>query len=74
MSKKNTEVIAEENSKNIESQANKELKDIDILATELNINDAILAGIMTMKSWRKRKMLTKEELEEALLKFLNKTL
>lgn len=51
MSKKNAEAIAEENSKNIESQANKELKDIDILATELNINDAILAGIMTMKSW-----------------------
>lgn len=74
MSKKNAEVIAEENSKNIESQANKELKDIDILATELNINDVILAGIMTMKSWRKGKMLTKEELEEALLKFLNKTL
>lgn len=74
MSKKNAEAIAEENSKNIESQANKELKDIDILATELNINDAILAGIMTMKSWREGKMLTKEELEEALLKFLNKTL
>ena len=74
MSKKNTEAVLEENSKNIESQANKELKDIDILATELNINDAILAGIMTMKGWRKGKMLTKEELEEALLKFLNKTL
>ena len=73
MSKKNAEVIAEENSKNIESQANKELKDIDILASELNIRDTILAGIMTMKNWRKGKMLTKSDLEDALLKFLNKT-
>ncbi len=72
MSKKNAEAVLEEDNKL--SQKNEELKDIDILATELNINDAILAGIMTMKSWRKGKMLTKEELEEALLKFLNKTL
>lgn len=73
MSKKNAEAIAEENSKNIESQANKELKDIDILASELNIRDTILAGIMTMKNWRKGKMLTKSDLEDALLKFLNRT-
>ena len=71
MSKKNAEAVLEEDNKL--SQKNEELKDIDILATELNINDAILAGIMTMKGWRKGKMLTKEELEEALLKFLNKT-
>ena len=57
MSKKNAEAIAEENSKNIESQANKELKDIDILASELNIRDTILAGIMTMKNCEKVKCL-----------------
>ena len=72
MSKKNAEAVLEEDNKL--SQKNEELKDIDILASELNIRDTILAGIMTMKNWRKGKMLTKSDLEDALLKFLNKTL
>lgn len=71
MSKKNTEAVLEEDNKL--SQKNEELKDIDILASELNIRDTILAGIMTMKNWRKGKMLTKSDLEDVLLKFLNKT-
>lgn len=71
MSKKNAEAVLEEDNKL--SQKNEELKDIDILASELNIRDTILAGIMTMKNWRKGKMLTKSDLEDALLKFLNKT-
>lgn len=66
MSKKNTEAVSKEE--------NKELKDIEILAKELNIRETILAGVMTMKGWRKGKLLTKEELEEAFLKFLNKTI
>lgn len=71
MSKKNAEAVLEEDNKL--SQKNEELKDIDILASELNIRDTILAGIMTMKNWRKGKMLTKSDLEDVLLKFLNKT-
>lgn len=71
MSKKNTEAVLEESKLSEEKQ---ELKSIEVLAKELEIRETILAGIMTMKGWRKGKMLTKEELEEALLKFLNKTL
>lgn len=71
MSKKNTEAVLEESKLSEEKQG---LKSIEVLAKELEIRETILAGIMTMKGWRKGKMLTKEELEEALLKFLNKTL
>ena len=71
MSKKNTEAVLEESKL---SEQKQELKSIEVLAKELEIRETILAGIMTMKGWRKVKMLTKEELEEALLKFLNKTL
>lgn len=71
MSKKNTEAVLEESKL---SEQKQELKSIEVLAKELEIRETILAGIMTMKGWRKGKMLTKEELEEALLKFLNKTL
>ena len=61
MSKKNTEAVLEESKL---SEQKQELKSIEVLAKELEIRETILAG----------KMLTKEELEEALLKFLNKTL
>ena len=69
MSKKNTEAVLEESKL---SEAKQELKSIEVLAKELEIRETILAGIMTMKGWRKGKMISKEELEEALLSFLNK--
>nr|WP_317357899.1 hypothetical protein [uncultured Tyzzerella sp.] len=66
MSKNYSETVSQEKPK-------EELKPIEVLAEELEIKETILAGIMTMKNWRKGKMLTKADLEDALLKFLNKT-
>lgn len=70
MSKNYSEVVSQEKTK---EDLKEELKPIEVLSEELEIKETILAGIMTMKNWRKGKMLTKSDLEDALLKFLNKT-
>lgn len=70
MSKNYTETVSQEKQK---ENLKEELKPIEVLAEELKIKETILVGIMTMKNWRKGKMLTKSDLEDALLKFLNKT-
>lgn len=69
MSKNYSEVSQEKPKEELKE----ELKPIEVLAEELEIKETILAGIMTMKNWRKGKMLTKVDLEDTLLKFLNKT-
>ena len=69
MSKNYSETVSQEKPK---EDLKEELKPIEILAKELEIKETMLAGIMTMKNWRKGKMLTKLDLEDALLKFLNK--
>lgn len=69
MSKNYSEAVSQEKTK---EDLKEELKPIEVLAEELEIKETMLAGIMTMKNWRKGKMLTKSDLEDALLKFLNK--
>ncbi|WP_250278790.1 hypothetical protein [[Clostridium] colinum] len=71
MPKNHTEEVLQEK---IKENLKEELKSIEVLSKELEIKQTILAGIMTMKGWRKGKMLSKEELEEALLSFLNKSI
>lgn len=62
MSKKNVEEIKEE------------LKPIEEIAKELEIKDSVLAGVMAFEGWKKGKVVSKEEFEKALIKFLNKTI
>lgn len=72
MSKKNDEEIKEELKPT--EEVNQELKFIEEIAKELEIKESILAGVMASKNWKNGKVLSKEELEKALLEFLNKTL
>ena len=78
---KNKEYIMEENNDNAEctmhaqsqpvAQSKEEKKTIEEWNKELNIKDYIFNGVVANENWLPNKVVTKEEFENAIKRFLN---
>lgn len=56
-----------------EDVQNEDLKDVDELAKQFEINTSVFAGVKMLMGWKKGKQLTAKDFKEAVEKFNRKS-